>query len=262
MTQCRLSLSAWPSAMSRPPQRQRVSWPVSSPLLRRAARGGCGDVEAEPERPWGPRVPAPPARSVHHRRAGTETPMDPRYESVWNGRDELVHRPYTPREPKEYCQCCWGELDDGKCEHCDQSPTIQQRRQAARRIGMCQACLARKALPGLTIYGKCRERQQAWNARRRERFVRERRCLDCTRQLPEGWGYRRCEDCIQYRRDRASEVRRSRLAAGLCRTCGEAPRAALPSGQRAVQCRRCLDRAAELKRERRVAMPRRCPPRT
>lgn len=141
-------------------------------------------------------------------------PREPRYESVWNGRDELVHKPYGRPEPKEYCPRCWGELEAGKCEHCDQSPTIQQRRQAARRTGMCQACLARKAVPGLTICGKCQEAKQVWNVRRREQFARERRCLDCTEQLPEGWGYQRCKDCIQYRRDRASGLRRSRLAAG------------------------------------------------
>ena len=188
-------------------------------------------------------------------------PREPRYESVWNGRDELVHKPYGRPESKEYCPRCWGELEAGKCEHCDQSPTIQQRRQAARRTGMCQACLAREAVPGLTICGKCQEAKQVWNVRRREQFARERRCLDCTEQLPEGWGYQRCKDCIQYRRDRASGLRRSRLAAGLCRTCGEAPRAVLAGGERSSQCRRCLDRAAELKREHRAATPSHCSPR-
>ena len=86
-------------------------------MVARPARGPVGVSSPSPSRMN--RVP--------------REPREPSYESVWNGRDELVHRPYGLPEPKEYCPRCWGELKAGKCEHCDQSPTIQQRRQEARR---------------------------------------------------------------------------------------------------------------------------------
>ena len=47
-----------------------------------------------------------------------------------------------------------------------------------------------------------------------------------------------------------AELRRTRLAAGLCRAYGQRPRALLDRGALATQYRRCLDRAAERKRTR------------
>ena len=64
-----------------------------------------------------------------------------------------------------------------------------------------------------------------------------------------GWRRRHCAACLEALRVRHRARRRALAAAGLC-DCG-APRAAKRGGGLAVRCRRCLDRSAELMRERR-----------
>lgn len=182
------------------------------------------------------------------------------YESVWNGRDELVHRPWplpAIQPSAKLCRCCsrWRPLRDFDkrriCRYCVRlrnSARLRESREAARARGLCQACQKRPAAAGLTICSRCQLRHREHNVERRRRLQGEGRCVDCTASLPSGWKGGRCKTCVDSSRRRTAELRRSRLAAGLCRACGERPRAVLDSG--ATQCRRCLDRAAERKRTR------------
>ena len=185
------------------------------------------------------------------------------YESIWNGRDELVHRPPPPavEASAKLCRGCWRwrQLRDFEkrriCRHCVRlrnSGRLRKTREAARVRGRCQACAKRPAAAGLTICAKCRLRHREQNVDRRRRLSGEGRCVDCTAGLPSGWTGARCEACVDSSRRRMGELRRGRLAAGLCRACGKRPRAVLSGGELATQCRSCLDRAAERKRARRA----------
>ena len=192
----------------------------------------------------------------------------PGYESIWNGRDELVHRPSPPppvQASAKLCRCCqrWrplGDFDKRRiCRHCVRlrnSGRVRELREAARARGLCQACRKRSAAAGLTICERCRLRHRGHNVERRRRLNREGRCIDCTADLPSGWKGARCKACVDSSRRRMAELRRSRLAAGLCRACGERPLAVLARGSLATRCRRCLDRAAERKRERAARLAR------
>ena len=183
------------------------------------------------------------------------------YESVWNGRDELVHqlsRP-APQLPTKLCPVCWRrrplrDFDKRRiCRRCVRlrtSARLQESRKAARLRGACQSCLKGPAAAGLTICESCQQRQREQNVTRRRRLEDEGRCVNCTASLPAGWKAARCGTCVDSARRRMAELRRARLAAGLCRTCGKHPRAVLVRGALATQCRRCLDRAAERKRTR------------
>ena len=185
------------------------------------------------------------------------------YESIWNGRDELVHRPSPPpaiQPSAKLCLCCWRwrplrDFDSKRrvCRHCVRlrnSVRLRESREAARARGLCQACQKRPAATGLTICARCQLRHREHNVERRRRLQGEGRCADCTTSLPSGWKGARCKACMDSSRRRMAGLRRDRLAAGLCRACGERPRAVLASGALATQCRRCLDRAAERKRTR------------
>ena len=188
------------------------------------------------------------------------------YESVWNGRDELVHRTSPPpatRPSARLCRCCWRwrplrDFDRKRriCRRCVRlrnSARVRKSREAARARGLCQACQKRSAAAGLTICARCRLRHREHNVERRRRLQGEGRCVGCSASLPSGWKGARCKACVDSSRRRTAELRRTRLAAGLCRACGERPRAVLDSGALATQCRRCLDGAAERKRTRRTA---------
>lgn len=179
------------------------------------------------------------------------------YVSVWNGRDELIHRPLPPPAPFRICCLCWNRRPPGdfdrrricrRCVRLQTSARLREDREAARTTGLCQACLKRPAAGGLTVCERCRVRHRALNVTRRQRLRDEGRCAECTASLPSGWKRPRCGTCLDSRRRRAAELRRDRLAAGLCRDCGRRPRAVLVRGGLATQCRRCLDRAAERKR--------------
>ncbi len=184
------------------------------------------------------------------------------YESIWNGRDELVHRPLPPLPApaaEKLCRCCWRwrplrDFDERRiCRRCVRlrnSERVRKSREAARARGLCQACQKSSAAAGLTICEKCQLRRREHNVERRRRLSGEGRCADCTASLPSGWKGARCKACVDSSRRRTAELRRTRLAAGLCRACGKRPRAVLVSGALATQCRRCLDRAAERKRTR------------
>ncbi len=184
------------------------------------------------------------------------------YESIWNGRDELVNRP-TPPPPVQasakLCGGCWRwrplrDFDERRiCRHCVRlrnSARVRESREAARARGLCQACQKRSAAAGLTICERCQRRHREHNVERRGRLAGEGRCVNCTANLPSGWEGARCEACVDSSRRRMAELRSARLAAGLCRTCGKRPRAVLDRGALATQCRRCLGRAAERKRTR------------
>lgn len=184
------------------------------------------------------------------------------YESIWNGRDELVHRPWPSppmRASAKLCCGCWrwrprGDFDERRiCRHCVRlrnSARVRESREAARARGLCQACQKRPAAAGLTICKRCQLRHREHNVERRRRLAGEGRCVDCTANLPSGWKGARCGACVDSSRRRMAELRRTRLAAGLCRTCGKRSCAVLDRGALATQCRRCLDRAAERKRTR------------
>ena len=185
-----------------------------------------------------------------------------RYESIWNGRDPLVHRSFRP-PPKQVsaklCRCCWRwrplrDFDKRhlcrRCVRLRNGARVRESREAAKASGLCQACQKRSAAAGLTICERCQLRHREQNVERRRRLSGEGRCIDCTASLPSGWKGPRCTACVDSSRRRMAELRRTRLAAGLCRDCGERPRALLVSGALATQCRRCLDRAAERKRMR------------
>lgn len=184
------------------------------------------------------------------------------YESIWNGRDELVNRPSPPppaQAAAKICGGCWRwrplrDFDERRiCRHCVRlrnSARVRESREAARARGLCQACQKRPAAVGLTICERCQLRHREHNVERRRRLAGEGRCVDCTANLPSGWEGARCGACVDSSRRRMAELRQTRLAAGLCRDCGKRPRAVLVSGALATQCRRCLDRAAERKRTR------------
>ena len=181
------------------------------------------------------------------------------YESVWNGRDELIHRPPLLRSPSKVCRQCWcrrplRDFDKRRiCRHCVRlrnSARLRKYRERARAGGVCQSCLKRPAAAGLTICERCQLLNREQNGKRRRRLAGERRCVNCTASLRPGWNAARCRACVDSLRRRMTELRRSRLAAGLCRTCGKRPRAQLVRGELAKRCRPCLDRAAETKRTR------------
>ena len=179
------------------------------------------------------------------------------YESVWNGRDELVHRPLPPPTPSKICLHCWRrrplrDFDKRRiCRRCIRlrnRARLREYRATARARGFCQSCLRRPAAAGLTICERCQVGHRELNIKRRQRLAGERRCVNCTASLPSGWKPQRCRVCLDSARRRAAEVRRSRLAEGLCRACGKEPRAVLVQGDLSTRCRRCLVRAAERKR--------------
>ncbi len=183
------------------------------------------------------------------------------YQSIWNGRDELVHRPLAPppQALAKLCCGCWRrrplrDFDKRRiCRHCVRlrnSARLRKSREAARARGFCQVCLNRPAAVGLTICARCQLRHRKQNVERRRRLNGEGRCVNCTASLPSGWKGARCEACVDSSRRRMAELRRTRLAAGLCRACGKRPCAVLDSGELATRCRPCLDRAAERKRTR------------
>lgn len=184
------------------------------------------------------------------------------YESIWNGRDELVHRPSLPppvQASAKLCRSCWrwrplGDFDERRiCRHCVRlrnSARVRKSRAAARSRGLCQACQKRSAAAGLTICERCQLRHREHNVERRRRLNGEGRCVSCTASLPPGWKGARCGACVDSSRRRMAELRRTRLAAGLCRACGKRSCAVLDRGALSTQCRRCLDRAAERKRTR------------
>ena len=108
------------------------------------------------------------------------------YESVWNGPDELIHRPPRPHAPSKICRLCWnprplGEFDKRRiCRRCVRilnKARLRGYREAAKTTGMCQVCLKRRAAAGLTMCGECRVRQRAQNVTYRQRLRDEGRCV-------------------------------------------------------------------------------------
>jgi len=181
------------------------------------------------------------------------------YESVWNGRDELVHRPPPVPVPSKLCRVCWRRrplrdfdkrLICRRCVRLRNSARLRAYRESARAEGVCQACLKRPAAASLTICERCQAHRRELNAERRRRRAGERRCVSCSESLPQGWKRQRCEACLDAARRRGAELRQSRFAEGLCGSCGKRSRAVTVRGELATRCRQCIDRAAEGKRTR------------
>ena len=176
-----------------------------------------------------------------------------------NGRDELVHRPLPAPVPSKLCRVCWRRrplrdfdkrLICRRCIRLRNSARLRAYRESARGEGVCQACLKRPVAGSLTICETCRLHRRELNAERRRRRAGEPHCVSCSEGLPPGWKRQRCGACIEAARRRDAELRQSRLAEGLCGSCGKSPRAVTVRGELATHCRSCIDRAAEGKRMR------------
>ncbi len=181
------------------------------------------------------------------------------YESVWNGRDELVHRPPPPPAASKLCRVCWHRrplrdfdkrLVCRRCIRLRNSARLRAYREKARGEGVCQACLKRPAAASLTICERCQAQRRELNAERRRKRGGERRCVSCSENLPPEWKRQRCGACLEAARTRDAELRENRLAEGLCGSCGKRPRAVTVRGELATRCRRCIDRVAMGKRTR------------
>ena len=180
------------------------------------------------------------------------------YESIWSGRDSLA-LPEAPAAPRRLCPECWVRrpvawfLPQRRacrlCRGVRKSRKNRRLSEKARRAGLCMVCLHRPLAENRSTCARCAAAGRRRVVERGRRLARERRCRLCTGGLPVGWRRRHCAACLEALRVRHRARRRALAAAGLC-DCG-APRAAKRGGGLAVRCRRCLDRSAELMRERR-----------
>ena len=160
------------------------------------------------------------------------------YESVWNGRDELLHRSLAPEIPSKVCCLCWNRrpLSDfdkrhicRRCIRLRNSARLRKYREAARANRVCQVCLKRQAVAGLTICERCQAGKREQSSKRRRRLLGESRCVDCTASLPPGWKAARCRACVD------GGVARHPARHGVVSHLRQAP----PSGT----CRRCSGHA-------------------
>ena len=183
-------------------------------------------------------------------------PVGVEYELVWNGRDELVHRPRPPPVPTtRFCGGCWrrrlfSDFGGDICRRCARvrkRGRLRDRRKAARARGISQRGFKRRTVSRLTICATCRARRRRTNAERRRRLAAAGRCQCCGALLPRGWKRRICPGCSSDDVATVAKHRAARLASGLCRTCGKRPRAELSRRGLSTQCRPCLDRAARRK---------------